>query len=171
MANLITITFDSSRVSVALERLAERMSDHGPVLKAIGDALVESTKRRFDTGTSPDGNPWPENSPVTMDLAEKRRTGKSRIGGEKRYGNKPLLDTGTLKRTINYQVEGDTLYVGTDRFSEEWPGGAAVLQFGTTHAGRGNTITIPARPFLGISVEDENVIEKTVMDYISGLAD
>jgi phage virion morphogenesis protein len=150
VADRITVTFDSAKVRAALERLAESLADPSPVLKAIGEQLVESTRRRFDTGVAPDGTPWLTNKKAPA-------------------GKKPLIDTGDLMRTINFQIDGDTLYVGTDRFSEEWEAGAAVLQFGTTRAGRGNNTTIPARPFLGLSQEDEDMIDETVMDYLSGL--
>ncbi|GHU35856.1 virion morphogenesis protein [Betaproteobacteria bacterium] len=163
MADRIIITFDSAKVLAAMERLTESMADPSPVLKAIGEKLVESTKQRFDAGVAPDGTPWEPNSPVTLEIMQKR--------GKNTAGKKPLVDTGDLKNSINYQLDADTLYVGTDRFMEDWSVGAAVFQFGTTRAGHWHNITIPPRPFLGISSEDENMISETVMDHLSSLID
>jgi phage virion morphogenesis protein len=161
MADRIIVSFDSAKVRSALERLTESMADPSPVLKAIGEKLVESTKQRFDASVAPDGTPWRANSPVTLEIMQKR--------GKNTVGKKPLVDTRELKSTINFQVDSDTLYVGTDRFMKDWPVGAAVFQFGTTRAGGGNKTTIPPRPFLGISSEDENMIDETVMDHLSSL--
>ena len=40
------------------------------------------------------------------------------------------------------------LDVGTNRFAGQWPGGAAVLHYGSKDG------TIPARPFVGVSEQD-----------------
>jgi phage gpG-like protein len=69
-------------------------------------------------------------------------------------GHKPLIDTGGLQEPITYQVVGGTLDVGTHRFANDAPRIASVLQFGTTRAGRGNRVTIPPRPCLGVSGDD-----------------
>jgi phage gpG-like protein len=92
-------------------------------------------------------------------------------GRPKKMGNHPLVASGILMDTISYMVDGKSLYVDTDRFADDWNGGAAVLQFGTDRAGRGNKVTIPARPFLGISDSDAREIEETVHDYLSRLID
>ena len=67
---------------------------------------------------------------------------------------KPLVDTGMLADTIRYQLTpgGNGVEIGTNRFAGEWEGGAAVHQFGSRD---GN---IPARPFLGLSADDEREV-------------
>ncbi|HWO99899.1 MAG TPA: phage virion morphogenesis protein [Methylococcus sp.] len=54
-------------MQAALNDLAERVKNIHPVLADIGEYLVESTKRRFASGTAPDGTPWAPNRPVTID--------------------------------------------------------------------------------------------------------
>ncbi|MEI8209694.1 MAG: phage virion morphogenesis protein [Methylococcales bacterium] len=132
----------------ALNRMANHADNPSPCLKSIGEDLKESTKKRFETATTPDGTPWKDNASVT--IARK---------GE----NKPLIgETHTLKDTINYQIYGDTLAIGS---SEEY---AAMQQFGGTKSEFPNLWgDIPARQFLGISLEDENNILNTISDYIS----
>ncbi|MDR0578079.1 MAG: phage virion morphogenesis protein [Candidatus Accumulibacter sp.] len=124
---------------------------------------VDKTSHRF-RWSCPNGETWEPNSPVTMALAAKH-------GRPKKMGNHPLVASGILMDTISYMVDGKSLYVDTDRFADDWNGGAAVLQFGTDRAGRGNKVTIPARPFLGISDSDAREIEETVHDYLSRLID
>ena len=160
----IAIDFDNARAVSALERLSRVMSNPAPALKAIGDQLIESTRQRIAAGgPGPHGEPWDRNSPVTMSLAAAH--------GKKPAGNRPLIDSGLLMDTLSYAVRGDTLYVGTNRFADDWQGGAAVLQFGTDRAGRGHKIHIPPRPFLGVSDDDAREIEVTVADVLRGLTE
>lgn len=67
---------------------------------------------------------------------------------------RPLIgETKQLSTKINYRLDGQALLVGSP------------LIYASTHQfGRGN---IPARPFLGISKADENVIEQELIDYLS----
>ncbi|MBI2278152.1 MAG: phage virion morphogenesis protein [Dechloromonas sp.] len=95
-----------------------------------------------------------------------RKEGRVRVGNKKGFfdgqgkitqkavgalaSKKPLVDTGLLQDTIRYQVssDGSSVEIGTNRFSGEWDGGAAVHQFGSKDG------DIPARPFLGLSSSD-----------------
>ena len=46
------------RVSRVLQRLAETSHDVDPVLRDIGEHLLNSTKDRFATEAGPGGGPW-----------------------------------------------------------------------------------------------------------------
>lgn len=144
---MATIHFDGERVLAALRRLEKACADQSPALLAIGEYLVESTKQRFVSGIGPDGTPWPENSPVTI---------------ERKGRNQPLIGEGTLMESIHYQlVGGNTLEIGS---SMEY---AAMQHFGGTKEEFpwlwGD---IPERPFLGISEEDEAEILATNEDQL-----
>jgi phage gpG-like protein len=69
-------------------------------------------------------------------------------------GMRPLVDSGILQGTIRYRLinDGQGIEVGTNRFAGEWDGGAAVLHFGSRDG------KIPARPFIGISADDQTAI-------------
>lgn len=161
MADRITIELDAREVLAGLHRLLAATGPGGlaPALKEIGEDLVESTKRRFETSTAPDGSRWAPNAQATFasylarrDDAAKltRKDGRLNKRGAAVAANKrPLVESGILQDTIAYQVEGDSLFVGTNRFAGEWDGGAAVHQFGSRNG------KIPARPFLGLSPDDE----------------
>ncbi|ANQ83696.1 phage virion morphogenesis protein, putative tail completion [Azoarcus olearius] len=153
MADRIAIELDVAPVLAHLDRLLRAAGPEGmaPALREIGEDLVEATKRRFETSTAPDGSRWVPNSEATFLHylgRSKSNFGKDgRLSGKgagRAMGKKPLVDSGVLQDTIRYQVEGLDLFVGTNRFSGEWDGGAAVHQFGSRD-GR-----IPARPFLGL---------------------
>lgn len=164
-----TISVDDAEVMAALNRLRGKTDNLGPALKAIGEDLVESTKRRFATATAPDGTPWAANSPVTISrylgLTKgnyKKDGSLSKKGEARATAKKPLTgETGALGGQIHYQVAGNVLEVGS---SMEY---AAMQQFG----GRKSEFTnlwgdIPARPFLGLSAADKAGIEETVLDYL-----
>lgn len=52
---MISIEFNASQVTGALDRLSGAMSDLSPVMQDIAEYLVVSTKERFPAGTAPDG--------------------------------------------------------------------------------------------------------------------
>jgi phage gpG-like protein len=179
MANSITISIDDKTVLAALARISESFTPAGisPAMEAIGEKLVLSTRRRFDTATGPDGEPWPALRPGTVlaryqkmmnelgqshfkkdgSLSKSGAEAQTRIGAA---SSKPLIDTGELSRNISFQVTdgGAGVEIGTNRTFDERKGvGAEVHQLGTRD-GR-----IPARPFLGLSAHDKT----TVLDILS----
>lgn len=144
---MIEIKVDNKNVIAALERLARATADMRPALLAIGEDLVKSTKKRFETSTAPDGSHWAANSAVTL---------------KRKKGGKPLIGkTRLLAQQIYSNVDGNGLQVGSIM---EY---AAMQQFG----GKKSKFPhlwgdIPARPFLGISDADEQKIVSVVNDYL-----
>lgn len=161
---MITIEVTDKEVLAALAKAKAALGPELPaLLEAIGNDLKESTRLRFKDGRGPDGQAWKPLSPITRLL---RRQGSG----------VPLNDTGRLKNSIIMRVVGDAVEVGTEvcyapvhqfgaRISAK-PGntgsnrcgprkGAPFLVFGNPNAGffSVKSVTIPARPFLGISAE------------------
>ena len=135
----MNIEFDDRAVRAALLQLLNRAGNLRPALAEAGEDLKESTHKRFESSTSPTGKRWLLNTPAT--LAHKE-------------GDKPLVDHHALNRFIHAQLPGqNTLEIGS---TMEY---AAMMQFGGTKAEFpwlwGD---IPARPFLGLSSEDESGI-------------
>lgn len=77
--------------------------------------------------------------------------------------------SGLLRDTIAWQAGSDWVSVGTNRFSDVTPHGAAIHQFGG-QAGRGRKVTIPARPFLGFSEADKAGILAILSEYLDNAA-
>ncbi|MDR2208853.1 MAG: phage virion morphogenesis protein [Azoarcus sp.] len=160
---MISITANNHTVLSALNRLAYSLTPSAmrPVMMEIGEELAASTTERFKTGMAPDGSRWPAISDAT--LLSRLRKGNS--------STKPLVDTGALSDpTLNgprYQIidGGAGVVVGVNR--NFGGANASVHQFGTSRAGRNRTVTIPARPFLGLSAQDE----RTVLDIIERFFD
>jgi phage virion morphogenesis protein len=143
------IELDAHAVTLALRNLKQTIGDITPVLEEIGEELVYSTKQRFGSTTGPDGHRWEENSPVTL---------------EHKRGNRPLTgETGSLRDEINKQLlDPDTLAIVSPM---EY---SAMQQFGGTKAEFPNLWgDIPARPFLGISDEDNEEILDIIQSHLS----
>lgn len=157
----ITVTIEDARVRRAFARLARTMENTRPVMERIGTGLVASVERRFVSQTDPDGNAWAALNPGYA--SDKRN---SRI----------LTESGRLRGSINKNVGSDQVRVGTNTPY------AAIHQFGGTitpksashlmfRIGGGfakvTSVTLPARPYLGISEEDHRMIGEVVEGFVA----
>lgn len=137
-----------------LQRLSnacsEDMFDGG--MRAIGARLVETTRERIAAGVTPKGYAFKPLSAVTLALRVKRG----------RHGSKPLIDTEQLRDTgIVYDMDGATLVVSANRQ------GVHAVHFGSSRAGRGNKVRIPARRFMGVSQNDLDEIGFIVRNILA----
>lgn len=156
----ITMQIRDAEVRRGFRKLERLMIDTTPVMAAIGTGLVGSTHMRFVTQTDPEGQAWAALN--TGYAAEKRN---SRI----------LTESGRLRDSINSRPGNDEVLVGTNVIY------AAIHQFGGTILPKAAThlwfriggalikaskVTLPARPFLGISSDDEAMIAETVFGFL-----
>ena len=172
MSEPLSIRIDDAELQAALARLIQRSGSPSPVLKAIGESMAESTRRRFETSTAPDGSRWAPNSRVTIERyldrpgAYSKKTGRiSAKGATLAMNKKPLVGrTRLLGNQIVYQASGNAVQIGSNRiYAAVQQFGAAARQFGKAPWG-----AIPARPFLGVSAEDKADILETVADFLAG---
>lgn len=177
---MIKIEVHDQDVLAAFNRLAAANADLLPAMRAIGERLKETTKRRFNTSTGPDGQRWAPNSRVTYEaLAHKkgefRKSDGKLSGGKKGAGllmaKKPLIGKSkALSTTITYQASATGVTIGSPK---EY---AAVQQFGAIQGALGRTRrggpipwgTIPPRPFLGVSAEDKSDILEILQNHLLG---
>lgn len=151
-----TVTVEDSAVRGAFDRMLAAGGNPAAYLPAIGAALTSSTRLRFADSRAPDGSPW-----------------KAVI-----RGGQPLRNTGVhLMNAVSYRVEGNSVLVGVP------PTWARIHQFGGTVRAKGagylrfrignrwaskKAVTIPARPFLGISTDDRASIVGILREKILG---
>lgn len=169
---MITIDIDSRSVLDALNALQRRVGDMTPAMQDIGEHLTETSKRRFDTSTAPDGRRWAPNTQTTLlrylggYKGSYAQSGKLTSRGAARVASKkPLIgESRSLMSTLNYQADRHSVAVGSPM---EY---AAVQQFGAKKRafGRAPWGDIPARPFLGVSDEDERSILDILQGYMAG---
>ncbi len=130
----------------ALDRACSGLTDTQSLMTQIGVAMKAQTVRRFQSGTGPDGQAW----------AEVKRPRKNRRGQAK-----PLVDTGRLRNSISFSAGPFDVHVGSNLVY------ARIHQMGG-RAGRGLKSAITARPYLGLSEEDQAEIAALVQEYLAG---
>lgn len=124
-----------------LERIGDEAYDF---FDEIGAQLVDSTQQRFDASAGPDGDGWRPSQ-----RAMKR-------------GTKTLVDRGELQGELSHNPTNTELEWGSKKVY------AAIHHFGGK-AGRGLSANIPARPFIGVSAQDEAMINAEAYKFIDGL--
>lgn len=147
---MIEVQIDDTKIRAALSNLADKTDNLRPVLLSIGELLMTSTKHRFVTTTAPNGDKWALNSVLSTLLYKD--------------GDTPLTgETGLLMKTINYQMQSNSsVEIGSPM---EY---AAMQQFGGTKAEFPHLWgDIPARPFLGLSSDDEKNILDEISEYLA----
>jgi phage virion morphogenesis protein len=161
MASLEFI-IDDEAVMGALSRMAAVGARPGPLLAVIGERIVISTKRRFESNIAPDGSAW---APLNPAYAAIRRP------------TPILVQSGLLRDSVHYELGAHSVRVGSSMIY------AAIHQYGGVikpkqaralmfclGAGGGivrvQSVRIPARPYLGISIEDRAAIIEDIQGYI-----
>ncbi len=149
----ITVSVNENEVSSALEALQSAIGNVDPALKEIGEYLIDSTKQRFNDSKAPDGSRWKDNSPVTLlNYAGRFKTKRASRIKKKKPG---IGETKQLSTQIFYQVANGELELGSPlKYAGTFHFGAKKGQYGK----RTPWGDIPARPFLGLSNEDEDVL-------------
>jgi phage gpG-like protein len=140
---VIGIELDDAVVQKALNDLARHSGDLTRVMRAIGEYLAETTKRRFDTATAPDGTPWPANRPSTLERylgryksSHTKKGRLSKTGARRAAGKKPLTgETRSLANTIHYSAGRMQVAIGSPMvYSAVQQLGAKKGSFGTVTA-------------------------------------
>lgn len=151
--------FDGTAAIEHLSGLVDAINDPSPLLAELGEYGLRSTRARFKTQTAPDGTSWAALQPWYQ--KEKRRN-KNRI----------LALNGYLRGQMTWQLVGDrTVEIGSNLPY------AAVHQFGATIKPRAakvlmfrghvaKSVTIPARPYLGLSDEDRSEIVGRTLEWL-----
>ncbi|PAJ72039.1 phage virion morphogenesis protein [Pseudoalteromonas sp. NBT06-2] len=124
-----------------LTLLADKAQRPEPVLDEIGAFLDADVLLRFTREETPGGNKWQHSE------AAKARGGLT------------LTDTRQLADSISHNVQGDTLEHG---LGEQY---AAIHHFGGK-TGRNHSVTLPARPIVGIEAIQAQEINDIIDDWL-----
>lgn len=152
-----------------LEQVQGNLKDD-ELFKEIGEHLTNTTQERFRTSTAPDGSKWQLNSSVTLwrTLGDEHfnKNGTVNKKGKHRFNSKkPLIGVGqtagTLQDSIHYQLGNGEVFVGSNLIY------APMMHYGGTKAQFPHLWgDIPARPFIGLSLADEQEIIELVKEHI-----
>jgi phage virion morphogenesis protein len=166
-----SVSFDLKEIGAVKKLLANAAlsnTDRARLLGSIGVEMEAQTQERFDTQQSPDGNSWKALAQkTTAYYASKGLLGARSI----------LVGEGTLRDSITSAVKGGAWSVLVGATMEY----AAVHQFGAEIKpksakalfvpgyGMLPKVTIPARPYLGVSQDDTKAIENVVAAFLEGI--
>lgn len=163
----MSLNITISKISEAmtqLTRLSSGLGDRLNLHQAIGLELREATDRRFRRGVDPDGRPWPKSMRAYM------------------QGGQTLRDTGLLQSSVTFQADRRGLDFGVIGSNLKY---ARIHQYGgvirpkkakaLTFALADGTfvqvkkVVMPARPYIGISTEDEAGLVALTIEYMQRL--
>ncbi|MGK9234777.1 phage virion morphogenesis protein [Inquilinus limosus] len=156
----VSIRVDDAAVEAAVGRVVDRLTNARGLYDAIGAAMVVSTQMRFEREQAPDGNPWPPSLRAKLE------------------GGKTLQKSGLLVGSITHVADDHGVEWGSNapQARIHQLGGTIVpKQAGALHFKLPGdlgwrtvaSVTVPARPFLGIDDEDRAEIEAQVEDWLA----
>ncbi|MDR5655523.1 phage virion morphogenesis protein, partial [Ruixingdingia sedimenti] len=188
----IEVELRNEELREALRGMLLRMDRRQPFMAAVGERMLSSTKDRFATETDPDGRAWKPLRPATIKARQRkgqlpltilRSNSKGKIGSslagsinyiatedEVRIGS-PVAHAaihqlgGTIQRQARkakiYRVKDDAGQIGR-RFVKK-----SAANHVTDVDIPAHSITIPARPFLGLTAADEAAILEDAEDWLT----
>ena len=143
----------------ALGKATHSLAHTQALMESIGEGLVSGTRQRFRDEEAPDGQKWPQS------------------GRAAASGGQTLTDTARLRDSIDYAAIPDMVGSNLPYARIHQLGGVIVpkkakkLVFkghdGTTRAV--DKVTIPARPYLGVSESDLDDVRAAMADFLAGI--
>lgn len=165
---MLSYRFEFSEVSEEIAGLIDRIEDRQAAHMIIGQTLLNQHRQRFMDEVAPDGTKWKALSPLTLELR------RSPVG--------ILRDSGELMRSIHFKATSDRAEVGTNLNHPKvmtHQHGATIKPIsgkslviprsnGANRAVFIKQAKIPARPYIGIGVGDEQASYDALLGYLDG---
>lgn len=143
----LDIQVDDRDILAGLNALDANLEDFQPAFADMGEHLLLSHQQRWDQAQAPDGTPW---EPLSADYAARKARKYPNAGILVGPGPQHLMD-------LHYNAGAAGLDFGSDKIH------AATHQFGADDR------NIPARPYLGISADDEAELLAIAEEHLSTL--
>lgn len=182
----ITVEMRDEVAQSRLQGILDRLDNRRPLLASIGERLVKSASDNFRAEKGPDGKAWQPLRPRTIKARETAKLTPIAI----------LRARGRLAGSINYAATNDEVRIGTpveyaaihqlggtikqpDRAAKIYRKRDADGKIGRRFVKKseadvvtdvtipGRAITIPARPYLGLSAADEAAILEDATDWMA----
>ena len=142
----IEIKIDNKEVLTRLQELASRGENLRPLMKNIAGIMATATEDNFKDEGRPDK--W-------IDLSETTKKQRQKIG---KYPGQILQVSGQLASSVSTAYDDNSAVIGSNLAY------AAIHQLGG-QAGKNKKTTIPARPYLKLT-DDENIeILEAIEDF------
>ncbi len=137
----IDYEFPDKAVADRLRALVDAGEDLEPAFIDIGEGLLNSTHDRWEQQVDPEGNAWEPLDPKYQ-------------ARKKKNADKILVLEGFMRDTLAYNTTKSSLELGTP-----------IEKYGATHQFGDEERGIPARPYLGFSEDDDQMIEDILLDH------
>lgn len=139
------------RLSARIAKLAESIADTEPLMQSLAAELESQARRRISTEkAAPDGTPW---KPWSDAYAKTR------------HGGQGLLESqGRLIDSIDTEASADRAAAGSNLIY------AALHQAGGLDDMAPGPAAVEARPWLGVSAENEADLQAVVDEWVDGQA-
>ncbi|WP_323790120.1 phage virion morphogenesis protein [Thalassovita sp.] len=166
-----------------LQTLLDRMENRRGFYASVGERLLSSSKDRFREENAPDGTPWTPLRPRTI----KAREGKGQTPITILRSNTKGKSGSSLAGSLNYDATNEEVRVGSPLpyaaihqlggtiqkpESTRWMSGRRFAKRSEAPEGKevkipAHKITIPSRPFLGLTAGDEEGILEDAADWLT----
>lgn len=147
----VDIQFTNGTVLQVLTSLLDKLDDLSEPMNDIAAVLESATESAFEAEADPaTGQSWPSLSDAYLKTNPKRQGGKILQASAGGLAASVAADSGNFWAAIG----SNKIY-------------AAIHQFGGTDDMPAGPAGIPARPYLGVSSEDEQAILEIVVDFYS----
>lgn len=160
-----SLEFDLGAIERRFAEIQARLSDLTPLMEEIGSSLNTSTQQRFESKIAPDGKRWAAHAASTIRVRLRANSTAGDI----------LVFSGTLSHSVNYRASSNQVIVSmggagnSTAYARAHQFGASISRKGVNIGGY--TITLPARPVLGISADDEKDIKIITEDFLRRLTE
>lgn len=150
----ISVKIEEDDISSALLELMRHVSDMSDAMQAIAGTLEDSIEEAFDQEADPvSGTPWPDLAEDTIKQRARTGTWPGKMLQISQAGLASSIDSG----------------FGPD-FAVAGPAGkfdyAAIHHFGG-QAGKNLSVTIPARPYLGLTQDHKKEVLSIIRRHIT----
>lgn len=186
----IKVNVDTSRMQRSVDRMVALLQRPAPLMSELGEHLRGSTQDRFGAQVAPDGTPWQALSPAYMRRKHRNRDKVLTLRGHLRSqitfrlegddavavgSNRKYAAIHQFGGTIEIAARSRQAYFRRDAKTNE-VGRLFVKKERSNFAQRvtigAYKITMPARPYLGLSDADRNeIVAKTqlfIRDVLAG---
>ncbi|AWB06811.1 phage virion morphogenesis protein (plasmid) [Azospirillum humicireducens] len=186
-----SIRIDDAALRRLLGGLAASAEDMTDLMVQLAGQMELDTQRRFEEQRGPDGNPWPpslraltQNGETLTDTARLRQSIGSRVTrNTAEVGTNVVYAAihqfgGTVQmperqQTLYWHHRGDTGSADwqSSRTFKDWKfSKRSRANYSEVHTVKAHSITMPARPFLGINEAGMAVLGEIARDWLAGAA-
>ncbi len=142
----ISVNSNLSRIMINIQSQTNNIRNMKSVLNIIAQDMVKEAQLNFRNSKSPTGEKWQNLSTLTINS----RRGRS---------SKPLIDTGTLRRSLSGKATETQAIAGTNLIY------APIHQFGGVISR--TRAVIPARPYFGVNPKMSTKYKKMILEHIN----